>query len=247
MMTEVRMFMDSRSGGRLIGTTVCRRGQGMSDRAWILLPSGKQLDLLAPDPWAWTDDDLAIGLSRTYRWAGYSAWDLPLSVAQHSLAVLALRRSRFAERPLPIAEARRELLHDATEALMGGWDPITPLKPHLGPGYSALVARLQAAVNDRYNLPAWTAADHAQHKRADRLAAANEAYHVVGWPLTAMREQLGIELAPLDDDPLDLPPDQRPWEPWPPKLAQVSFLRELQALATDQSSAAAGARPAEGR
>ena len=44
----------------------------MSDRAWILLPSGKQLDLLAPDPWAWTDDDLAIGLSRTYRWAGYS-------------------------------------------------------------------------------------------------------------------------------------------------------------------------------
>ena len=71
----------------------------MSDRAWILLPSGKQLDLLAPDPWAWTDDDLAIGLSRTYRWAGYSAWDLPLSVAQHSLAVLALRRSRFAEHP----------------------------------------------------------------------------------------------------------------------------------------------------
>ena len=219
----------------------------MSDRAWILLPSGKQLDLLSPDPWAWTDDDLAIGLSRTYRWAGYSAWDLPLSVAQHSLAVLALRRSGFAEHPLPIAEARRELLHDATEALMGGWDPITPLKPHLGPGFSALVARLQAAVNHRYDPPAWTPDDYAEHKRADRLAAANEAYHVVGWPLTAMREQLGIELAPLDDDPLDLPPDQRPWEPWPPKLAQVSFLRELQALAIDQSSATAGAWPAEGR
>ena len=164
----------------------------MSDRAWILLPSGKQLDLLAPDPWAWTDDDLAIGLSRTYRWAGYSAWDLPLSVAQHSLAVLALRRSQSAEPPLPIAEARRELLHDATEALMGGWDPITPLKPHLGPGFSALVARLQAAVNHRYDLPAWTPDDYAEHKRADRLAAANEAYHVVGWPLTAMRERLGI-------------------------------------------------------
>ena len=42
----------------------------MSERAWILLPSGKQLDLLDPDPWAWTDVDLAIGLSRTYRWAG---------------------------------------------------------------------------------------------------------------------------------------------------------------------------------
>ena len=62
----------------------------MSERAWILLPSGKQLDLLDPDsdPCAWTEDDLAIGLSRTYRWAGYSAWDLPLSAAQHSLAVL---------------------------------------------------------------------------------------------------------------------------------------------------------------
>ena len=121
----------------------------MSERAWILLPSGRQLDLLDPDPWAWTDDDLAIGLSRTYRWAGYSAWDLPLSVAQHSLTVLTLRRSLFTERPLADGEARRELLHDATEALMGGWDPITPLKPHLGPGFSALVARLQEAIDHR--------------------------------------------------------------------------------------------------
>ncbi len=40
------------------------------DRAWILLPSGRRLDLLAPDPEAWTDRDLAIGLSRTYRRAG---------------------------------------------------------------------------------------------------------------------------------------------------------------------------------
>jgi hypothetical protein len=209
----------------------------MPERAWILLPSGKQLDLFDPDPWAWTDDDLAIGLSRTYRWAGDSAWDLPLSVAQHSLAVLALRRSRLAERHLPVAEARRELLHDATEALMGGWDPITPLKPHLGPGFSALVARLQAAVDHRYDLPTWTRTDHVLHKRADRLAAANEAYHVVGWSRAAMREQLAIELTPLDNDPLDLPPDQRAWEPWPPKLAQVSFLRELLALAADQRPA----------
>jgi hypothetical protein len=215
----------------------------MSERAWILLPSGKKLDLLDPDPLAWTDVDLAIGLSRTYRWAGYSAWDLPLSVAQHSLAVLALRRSLFAESPLPVADARRELLHDATEALMGGWDPITPLKPHLGPRFSALVARLQAAVDQRYDLPAWTATDHALHKQADRLAAANEAYHVVGWSRTAMREQLGIALAPLDDDPLDRPPDKRAWEPWSPKVAQVSFLRELQALAADKRPASADARP----
>lgn len=204
----------------------------MSERAWILLPSGRQLDLLDPDPWFWTDEDLAIGLSRTYRWAGYSAWDLPLSVAQHSLTT--------------DGEARRELLHDATEALMGGWDPITPLKPHLGPGFSALVARLQEAVDHRYDLPAWTATDRALHKRADRVAAANETYHVVGWSRAAMREQLGIELAPLENDPLDLPSDQRAWEPWPPKLAQESFLRQLHLLAADQSSASPGARPSEG-
>ena len=33
-------------------------------------------------------------------------------------------------------EVRRVLLHDAVEALIGGWDPITPLKPHLGKGFA---------------------------------------------------------------------------------------------------------------
>jgi 5'-nucleotidase len=69
-------------------------------RAWVLLPSGRRLNLLDPypDPDAWTDEDLAIGLSRTYRWAGYSAWDLPLSVAQHSLTVLTRSRTGVPDR-----------------------------------------------------------------------------------------------------------------------------------------------------
>src|SRR5271155_771286 len=66
-------------------------------RAFVLLKSRKRLDLLDPQPDAWTDEDLAIGLSRTYRWGGHSKWELPLSVAQHSLTVLALRE---AEGPL---------------------------------------------------------------------------------------------------------------------------------------------------
>ena len=53
---------------------------GHKPRAWLLLPSGSRLDLLDPQPGAWTDEDLAIGISRTYRWGGYSKWDLPLSV-----------------------------------------------------------------------------------------------------------------------------------------------------------------------
>ena len=52
---------------------------------------------------------------------------------------------------------------------------VSPLKPHLGPGFEALVRRLQAAVAERYLLPAWTPATFALHKHADRLAAASEA------------------------------------------------------------------------
>lgn len=201
------------------------------DRAWILLPSGRRLDLLSPDPWAWTDRDLAIGLSRTYRWAGYSAWDLPLSVAQHSLTVLALCRATPGPR-LTGAEALRELLHDAVEALLGGWDPITPLKPYLGDGFARLVARLQATIQARYALLPWTDESYARHKHADRLAAASEAHHVAGWSREAMREHLGIILEPAAQDPLALPNGLRPWEPWPPKLAEQRFLDALQATAT---------------
>jgi hypothetical protein len=195
-------------------------------RAWILLKSGHRLDLLDPQPDAWTDEDLAVGLSRTYRWAGYSKWDLPLSVAQHSLAVLALRE---ADGPFTAREVLREILHDATEALWG-FDLLCPLKPQLSPEFERLDRRLQAAVDQRYQLPAWTGDTYALHKHADRLAAASEAFHVVGWSLTDMRESLGITLDPLDADPLTLPSGMQPWEPWPPKLAETLFLQRLAEL-----------------
>jgi 5'-deoxynucleotidase YfbR-like HD superfamily hydrolase len=123
------------------------------DRAWVRLsPSGRQLNLLNPDPKAWDDADLAVGLSRTYRWGGHSAWELPLSVAQHSLTVLAIRRAEPGQ-PLTEAEQLRELLHDADEGFLS-FDCITPVKPHLGEGYNRLVERLQAAIIARYRLPA---------------------------------------------------------------------------------------------
>ena len=190
----------------------------MPERAWILLPSGKQLDLLDPDPWAWTDDDLAIGLSRTYRWAGYSAWDLPLSVAQHSLAVLALRRSRFAERPLPVAEARRELLHDATEALMGGWDPITPLKPPSRP-------RLLQPSSPGCRRPSTTATTS---QRGRPTITPSTSGPIGSLPLTRpitwsdgrsprCASNSGIALAPLDDTIRSICPHRISGhaEPWP--------------------------------
>src|SRR3954454_9786363 len=112
-------------------------------RAWVRLPSGRRLDLISPTPLDWTDEDLAIGLSRTFRWGGHSIWPgAPLSVAQQSLAVLALRRARAELTP---PQARRELLHDAEEGLIN-FDCISPLKPFLGPGFAELQTRLQGVI-----------------------------------------------------------------------------------------------------
>ncbi len=37
------------------------------DRAWVRLSSGRQLDLIRPQPDQWDDADLAVALSRTCR------------------------------------------------------------------------------------------------------------------------------------------------------------------------------------
>lgn len=184
--------------------------------------------MLQPTVTDWEDEDLAIGLSRTYRWGGHSAWDLPLSVAQHSLTVLAIREA-IETNPLSDAEALRELLHDAEEGLLS-WDPISPIKPYLGAEYHLLASTLTKAIAQRYRLPAWTAEAYAAHKHADRLAAASEAFHVVGWSISEIRDQLEIKLDPLSDDPLCPPDGMRPWEPWPPKLAASLFLARLKSL-----------------
>jgi len=197
-------------------------------RAWVRMPSGKRLDLLNPTPFDWDDSDLALGLARTYRWGGHSAWPLPLSVAQHSLAVMLLR-SAAAPAPLAPVVLLRELLHDAEEGLLG-FDAVSPIKPFLGDGFRALTRRLEQAIFLRYRLPAWTPAEHRQHKRADRLAAASEAVHVAGWSGQEVRSTLKIRSAVLDQDPLVAVYGCTPWEPWPPGVAAERFLGELERL-----------------
>ena len=200
-------------------------------RAWVRLQSGRRLDLLEPDPNSWTDSDLAIGLSRTYRWGGHSCWDLPLSVEQHSLLVLVLRQKLRPLEPLTRGEALRELLHDADEGLLS-YDPISPVKPHLGADFHALAGRMQIAVQTRYGLLPWDEESYAVHKQADRLAAASEALHVAGWSLRDLHETLAMDIAPLTTDPLPAPDRMRPWEPWPAKTAAALFLAKLQELTT---------------
>ena len=109
-------------------------------RAWVRMPSGRRLDLLDPTPFDWDDSDLALGLARTYRWGGHSAWPLPLSVAQHSLLVLELRQAA-APAPLSAEEALQEILHDAEEGFLG-FDCISPLKAVLGEPFRAVADRL---------------------------------------------------------------------------------------------------------
>ncbi len=200
-----------------------------SARAWVRLYSGKRLDLLNPTPFDWDDSDLAIGLARTYRWGGHSAWDLPLSVAQHSLLVLALRRLWFPYANDPRADLR-ELLHDADEGLLG-FDCISVVKPFLGESYRELTRALERAVSLRYGLAPWTEAERKPHKRADRVAAASEAVHVVGWTRKEVRATLGIPHQPLTVDPLTAIYGGTSWEPWAPALAAERFLAELTRLA----------------
>lgn len=216
-------------------------------RAWVQLLSGKRLDLLNPTPFDWEDEDLALGLARTYRWGGHSAWPLPLSVAQHSLFVLRLRRIRFPVVNDPRADLR-ELLHDADEGLLG-FDCISVLKPFLGEAYRNLVGKLEGAIALRYGLPGWTEKDRLAHKEADRTAAATEAVRVVGWTEEEMRNVLGIPYEPLAQDPLIEVYGGTAWEPWPPQLAAERFLAELvllnaasPAAADDQKSPSAAKR-----
>jgi hypothetical protein len=198
-------------------------------RAWVRLPSGRRLDLLAPTPFDWTDEDLAIGLARTFRWGGHSIWPgAPLSVAQHSLAVLALRQ---AAKPAPTrAEARRELLHDGEEGLTN-FDCISPLKPFLGAGFLQLQERLSGMIWTRYALPAWDADSKKLHKKVDIAMAAAEAVHVAGWSVAEVKATLGIRAKVMAVDPLAAIHGGDPWRPWPPELAAERFLAALHRLA----------------
>ena len=200
-----------------------------SSRAWVRLPSGRRLDLLSPTAFDWTDEDLAIGLARTYRWGGHSVWPgAPLYVAQHSLAVLALRRAG-ARPALSVAEQRRELLHDAEEGLIN-FDCISPLKPFLGAGFGELQRRLQGVVAVRYALPAWRPDSKRAHKACDVALAAAEAVHVAGWTREEVRGTLGIRSAVMADDPLLPGFGGEPWRPWPPEVASRRFLEALRTL-----------------
>lgn len=197
-------------------------------RAWIRLPSGRRLDLINPSPDAWLDADLSSRLSRTARWGGESAFDLPLSVAQHSLTVLQLRR-QWSGNSLSPRMALKELLHDGEEGFLH-FDPISPLKGALGKPFQDIADRLMEAIEIRYQLPDWDQESYSLHKQADWIAAATEAVHCIGWTPEEARDVLGITHPALLEDPLASLYGCKPWEPWPAHIAAERFLNELNHL-----------------
>jgi len=198
-------------------------------RAWRRLPSTRRIDLMNPDPDAWTDRDLACLMSRTARWAGESSWQETLSVAQHSLMVLELMRLT-APVPMTAAEELRELLHDAEEGFLG-FDPISPLKQAFGDPFRQVADRLLTCIFTRYGVTDWDAEAYARHKLADRTAAAGEAVHCVGWSPSEVVDVLGITAPIPDIDPLASIYGGKPWQPWTAAMAEARFLTELRRLA----------------
>jgi 5'-deoxynucleotidase YfbR-like HD superfamily hydrolase len=196
----------------------------------VRLASGRRIDLLNPSPLDFEDQDIAIGLSRTPRWGGHSIWEWPLSVAQHSIMVMEIAKTK-SRSALTELQLLAILLHDASEGLMA-FDPISPVKPFLGAGYKALDTRLQTVIHIRYGLPAQLADDWTVLiKDADRASAAAEARHVAGWTLQEIRQALGITARPPSADPLAKLYRGTPWEPWPARVAAERFQAALAKVA----------------
>jgi uncharacterized protein len=147
-------------------------------RAWQRMLSGRRLDLLEPSPLDIEIEDIAHGLARVARWNGQTSGSHAFSVAQHSLAVLAIFE-HFSPNAAP-SQRLTVLLHDAPEYVIG--DMISPFKAIVGGDYKDVEARLQAAIHLRFGLPATTPLvlkDKIKH--ADMVAAFYEAILLAGF------------------------------------------------------------------
>lgn len=107
--------------------------------SWIETYSGKQIDLVNPDPEQFLLEDIFRALLNIPRFGGHTKNFY--SVAMHSYNVATL---------LPPALQFQGIMHDATEAFIG--DMPTPFKALL-PDYKAAELRLWHAIADRFSLP----------------------------------------------------------------------------------------------
>jgi uncharacterized protein len=190
-------------------------------RAWQRMLSGRRLDLLEPSPLDIEIADIAHGLARVARWNGQTYGANAFSVAQHSLAVLAIFDRR--EPAAPPANRLAVLLHDAPEYVIG--DMISPFKAVIGGSYKETEARLQRAIHLRHGLPAVTGATLKNHiKSADLTSAFFEATLLAGFT--------DAEAARLFGRPRNVASSIADFDPWPAALAQERYLAEFAAIET---------------
>lgn len=106
--------------------------------SWIETYSGRQIDLLNPDPDQFVLEDIMRALLNVPRFGGHTKQFY--SVAMHSFNVAML---------LPDKLKFQGLMHDATEAFIG--DMPTPYKKLL-PQYKEAEARLWQAIAERFGI-----------------------------------------------------------------------------------------------
>ncbi|MCU0832146.1 MAG: HD family hydrolase [Rhizobiaceae bacterium] len=188
-------------------------------RAWQRMLSGRRLDLLQPSALDIEIADIAHGLARVARWNGQTSGDHAYSVAQHSLAVLAIFD---ALNPGEGPRARLAvLLHDAPEYVIG--DMISPFKGVVGGEYKQVEERLQGAIHLRFGLPAVTPSGLKQRiKRADLISAFFEATLLAGFD--------DQEAARYFGRPRGVTADVHDYAPWPAAHAQTRYLAAFAAL-----------------
>jgi hypothetical protein len=145
-------------------------------------------------------EDIALGLSRTYRYYGQTR--LPITVAQHSVLV---------SKNVPFGYALLALLHDASEYAMG--DVASPLKRLLAPIYGPLERGVMNAIWARFGLtevvgPGWGTV-HVADQRAFATETRDLRHGSSTWPM-------------------DYPPfEERIGRCWGPDEAEGEFLKEF--------------------
>jgi 5'-deoxynucleotidase YfbR-like HD superfamily hydrolase len=183
--------------------------------------SGRRLDLLDPSALDIEIEDIAHGLARVARWNGQTSGAHIFSVAQHTLLVDTVARTRW---PSLDRHARLALLlHDAPEYVIG--DMISPFKAVIGGAYKHVEARLLATIHQRFGLPPKHNDDVLRIiKTADRGAAFLEATRLAGFSAAEARRFFGPppQLSPaIERDYLT---------PWPADTAQQRYLERFRSV-----------------
>jgi 5'-deoxynucleotidase YfbR-like HD superfamily hydrolase len=201
--------------------TAAKPKRADSLRAWQRMLSGRRLDLLDPSALDVEVEDIAHGLARVARWNGQTKGAHIYSVAQHSLLVETLARTKV---PRLNRNGRLSvLLHDAPEYVIG--DMISPFKAVIGDSYKAVEHRLLAAIHLRFGLPA-KVPEALQNliKASDRAAAYLEATRLAGFEDDEARKFFGRPpkfSAAIERDYLT---------PWPAGTAEQRFRERFERL-----------------